>query len=155
MTVATSTVAVTNVAPWLFPGFAMAPEDLPLITVTGPVAGIWTITAPDSVSQAALDAAVALQVKSLTAQSNYDKLITDATAALETNRTESAQNAAIITAANTMLAFAGTSLTQAQTISTLKDLATGVKMMAVHDQTNKVQLNYLIRLAVGKTDGTN
>jgi len=139
----------------MFPGFAKDPADLPVIVVTGPVGGIWTITAPDSVSQVDLDAAVALQVKSLSAQSNHDKLITDATAALATNRTESAQNTAIITAANTMLAFAGTSLTNAQLISTLKDLATGVKLMAVHDQTNKVQLNYLIRLVVGKTDGTN
>lgn len=155
MTSTISTVAVTDVAPWLFPGFAKDPADLPVIVVTGPVNGIWTITAPDTISQAALDAAVALQVQTISIQSNYDKLITDATAALATNRTESAQNTAIITAANNMLAFAGTSLTNVQLISTLKDLATGVKTMAVHDQTNKVQLNYLIRLVVGKTDGTN
>ena len=89
------------------------------------------------------------------ASDNKTAIITDTKAALAINRTQSAENAAIITAANNMLAFGGTSLTNAQLIGALKDLATGIKIMAVHDQSNKIQLNYLIRLAVGKLDGTN
>ena len=87
---------------------------------------------------------------------NFDDVLEQAEAALATNRTQTAQNDAVITAANTMLAFGGTNIPQTALISTLKDLAAGIKLMAQHDQASKEQLNRLIRLAVGKfADGTD
>jgi hypothetical protein len=85
----------------------------------------------------------------------FETVIDHAEAALAVNRTQSAQNDAIIAAANTMLAFGGTTIPQTALISTLKDLATGIKVLAQHDQANKAQLNALIRLAVGALDGTD
>lgn len=82
-------------------------------------------------------------------------LRSQAATALATNRTQSAQNAAIVVKADAMLAFAGASLTNPQLISALKDLAAGVKAMAVHDEANKAQINALIRLVVGQLDGTD
>lgn len=87
MTTTTSTVEVTDVAPWLYPGHYVEVEDRPVITVTGPVNGVWTITAPDTVSQADLDAAVKLQVDSLSAHSNHDTLVAKAQNAQTNNAT--------------------------------------------------------------------
>lgn len=86
---------------------------------------------------------------------NSDALRAAALGALATNRNQAAENAAIVTKADVMIAFGGASLTQAQIISTLKDLAIGVKALAIHDQANKDQLNKLIRLIIGKFDGTD
>jgi hypothetical protein len=114
----------------------------------------WVITIP-GVDQETANTAVENAKVSSVAITNSVEITLLATTALEINRNESAQNVAIITAANNMLAFAGTSLTQPQLIAALKDLATGVKLMAVHDQTNKAQLNHLIRLVIRKLDRTD
>ena len=57
------------------------------VTVTGPVAGVWTITAPDTVSQADLDAAVAASVAEVTATLNLADLLAKAATAQTTNAT--------------------------------------------------------------------
>lgn len=85
MTTTTSTVEVTDVAPWLYPGLSLPEGEHPEVTVTGPVDGIWTITAPDTVTQTELDAAVALQVISIISQSNYEVIKERARLALEVN----------------------------------------------------------------------
>jgi hypothetical protein len=90
-----------------------------------------------------------------TEAANLNAVLDQAEAALASNRQQSAQNDAIIAAANTMLGFGGTTIPQPALISTLKDLATGIKVMAQHDQANKAQLNALIRLLVGDLDGTD
>lgn len=84
-----------------------------------------------------------------------DTLREAAADALEANRLAGQQNAAIIAAAKAMESFAGTTLTQAQTIKALKDLATGVRILAEHDQQGLAQRNVLIRLAVGDLSGTD
>jgi hypothetical protein len=86
-------------------------------------------------------------------QNNAGILRRQATTALQTNRDQTAQNAAVISGAASLEQFQGTSLTQAQIISALKQLAAGVRILAEHDQSNKAQLNGLIRLVVGDFNG--
>jgi hypothetical protein len=83
------------------------------------------------------------------------QILADLHDGLETNRALAAQNAAIISAAQAIEDFTGTTLTQAQIIATLKQLATGVRVLAQHDQVALVQRNYLGRLALAAFDATD
>lgn len=85
MTTTTSTEEVSDLVGWLYPGIAIDPETAPEITITGPVDGIWTIEAPDSVTKEELDAAIALQLQSVHTQRNFETLLTKASTALEDN----------------------------------------------------------------------
>lgn len=84
---------------------------------------------------------------------NEAQLMIDAASALEVNRTLGAQNNAIIAAAFNIESFAGTNLAMADIISTLKQLAVGIRIMAEHDQQALIQRNALIRLRVGDLSG--
>ena len=79
MTTATTTIAVN----------AHCMDLDPLgVTVTGPdAAGVWTITAPDSVSQVDLNAAVAAAAAEATTIANMSDLLAKAAAAQTNNAT--------------------------------------------------------------------
>lgn len=78
MTIATSTVEISGLTDYLDPLEAV---------VTGPVAGVWTITAPDTVNQATLDAAVASEIAYRLALQNTAALMVKAAAAQVSNAT--------------------------------------------------------------------
>lgn len=85
MTTTTSTYPPVDLALWLYPGESRPPDTLPVIFVTGPVNGLWTIDAPDEVTKAQLDAAIALQQAGMSVVSNREALLTKATAAVVVN----------------------------------------------------------------------
>ena len=84
-----------------------------------------------------------------TTSPNEEGLIAAARAALVSNADDATQDQAITDKADNMLAFAGSSLTQAQIIQALKDLAQGVKILTEHDVSCLAQRNKLIKLQVG------
>lgn len=69
-------------------------------------------------------------------------------------RTANGRLDAVIAAAAGIEAFAGTSLTQAQIISTLKQLATGVRLVAEGEKLALDDIDYLARLQLGLVDLT-
>jgi hypothetical protein len=91
----------------------------------------------------------------LAGQRNRAQILADVRAGLEVNRQLAAQDQAIIDAARAIEDFAGSTLTQAQTIAALKQLAQGVRVLAQHDRVALVQRNYLARLALSAFDGTD
>lgn len=60
---------------------------------------------------------------------------------------------AVITAAQGIEAFEGTSLTQAQIINTLKQIATGVRLLAEGEKLALADIDYLARLHLRLFDG--
>jgi hypothetical protein len=88
-------------------------------------------------------------------QRNRAQIIADLTDGLEANRQMADQDQAIIDAAQAIESYAGSTLTQAQTIAALKQLALGVRVLAQHDRVALVQRNYLARLALSAFDGTD
>lgn len=87
MTTTTANYAPVDLALWLYPGEALPTADLPHIQVSGPVDGVWTITAPDSVSKQQLDNAIVLQASSNISSQNQADLMAKAAAALNVNST--------------------------------------------------------------------
>jgi len=94
------------------------------ISATGPVAGVWTVTAPDTMGQATLDSLVALIQAGATASANEATLRAKAATALASNATFQAI----------------ASPTQAQALAQVKDLTR--------------QVNALIKLATQSLSDT-
>lgn len=64
----------------------MVPDPFPEITKSGPVDGIWTVTAPDDITQEQLDTALAAQLQSITLTQNMTTLFERISAAIQPNR---------------------------------------------------------------------
>jgi hypothetical protein len=62
------------------------PDPMPEITVTGPVDGVWTITAPDEITKQQLDDAIASQAHSNLLTSNMFALFDKINVAIPVNR---------------------------------------------------------------------
>lgn len=75
--------------------------------------------------------------------------------AMQSNRDQKDEDGHVIDSANVIINFSGTTLTQAQIISTLKQLAQGIVVLLQHDKSDKDQLNAIIRLVTGQLDATD
>lgn len=117
MTTATTTTELTGLNDTLN---QLSPE----FTITGPDAGVWTITMPDTVSQVDLDAAIVTEIGILTAIANMVIL--------------SAQAKAAQTGNNNFLAIP--TPTQAQSLAQIKALTR--------------QSTALIKMVIGDLDST-
>lgn len=117
------------------------------------------ITAPQIMRAAALGLipveAVPAEVGDAAAYlATRQQIESDITAGLQAIRDASATLDAVITAAQGIEGFAGTTITQAQTIATLKQLATGVRLLAQGEKLALRDVDYLARLQLWLPDAT-
>lgn len=85
MTTTTADFEPTDLVWTVYSGQAM-PDPIPEITVTGPVDGVWTITAPDDITKQQLDDAIATQALSNRLTQNMFALFDKVDAAIPINR---------------------------------------------------------------------
>lgn len=85
---------------------------------------------------------------------NLQQIRASVAAGLQAIRDANATLDAVITGAQGIEAFPGTTITQAQTISTLKQLATGVRLLAQGEKLALADIVYLARLALDLYDDT-
>lgn len=64
----------------------MIPDPYPEVSKSGPVDGVWTITAPDDITQAELDEQLAAQLSSIMMIQNMTTLFERISASIEPNR---------------------------------------------------------------------
>jgi hypothetical protein len=85
---------------------------------------------------------------------NLTTLRDKARAALAGNNADRTQDETIRTDAQAIVDSTATTLTQAQLIATLKNLARGLVALAGNDARSKQELSALVRLVVGDLDST-
>jgi len=86
MPTATTTFESVDLIYWIYSGGLPMPDPTPEITYTGPVDGVWTIDAPESVTQEQLDAGVAAFEHNNIVTQNMQTLFDKIAAAVPTNR---------------------------------------------------------------------